>query len=112
MWVTFFTIVAVAVGIAVYLIIGSMRHGATFREVLPPAGLLAFGIALAAGLLVLEGELFPALKYNVAGVNYYLSMGLPSIVSIAVCLWIAKMWGKVFGAKAPEEKKAEPNEFQ
>ena len=103
MWVTFFTIVAVAVGIAMYLIIGSMRHGATFREVLPPAGLLAFGIALAAGLLVLEGELFPALKYNVAGVNYYISMGLPSIVSIAVCLWIAKMWGKMFGKKAGPE---------
>jgi hypothetical protein len=103
MWVTFGTIVAVAVCIAIYLIIGSMRHGATFREVLPPAALLAFGIALAAGLLVLEGKLFPAMTYNVAGMTYYISMGLPSIVSIAVCLGIARMWGKMFGKKAGPE---------
>ncbi len=93
------TILAVALGIGIYLIIGSMRHGATFLEVLPPAALLVFGIAFAAILLVLEGMLFPALVYNVAGVNYYFSMGLPSIVSIAVCLGIAKVWGRMFGSK-------------
>ena len=97
MWITMGTICAVALGIGIYLIVGSMRNGATFREVLPPASLLVFGIALAAGLLVLEGEIFPVLKYNVAGMNYYLSMGLPSIVSIAVCTGIAKVWGKLFG---------------
>ncbi|QDZ08720.1 hypothetical protein FPZ24_15635 [Sphingomonas panacisoli] len=112
MWVTFGVIVAVAVCIAIYLIIGSMRHGATFREVLPPAALLAFGIALAAGLLTLEGILFPAMTYNVAGVTYYMSLGLPSIVAIAVCMGIAKVWGRMFGSTAPEEKRAEPNEFQ
>ena len=103
MWLTFGIIVAVAVCIAVYLIVGSMRHGATFSEVLPPAALLAFGIALAAGLLLLEGELFPALKYDVAGMTYYLSLGIPSIVSIAVCTGIANLWGRVFPAKAKPE---------
>jgi len=96
MWITFFTIVAVAVCIAVYLMIGAIRQGATLREVLPPAALLALGIALAAGLLVLEGALFPALKYDVAGMTHYLSIGLPSIVSIAVCMGIAKAWGRLF----------------
>ncbi len=98
MWITMGTILAVALGIGLYLIIGSMRNGATFLEVLPPASLLVFGIAFAAILLVLEGKLFPAMVYNVAGVDYYISMGLPSIVSIAVCLGIAKVWGKLFGA--------------
>jgi hypothetical protein len=100
MWITMGTIAAVALGIGIYLAVGAMRNGATFLEVLPPVSLLVFGIALAAGLLVLEGEIFPALKYNVAGVNYYFSMGLPSIVSIAVCMGIANLWGRVFGKKA------------
>jgi hypothetical protein len=109
MWITMGSIFAVALGIGIYLIIGSMRHGATFLEVLPPASLLVFGIAFAAILLVLEGKLFPALVYNVAGVDHYISMGLPSIVSIAVCMGIAKVWGKMFGTKeAPPAEKTGP----
>ncbi len=100
MWVTMGTIAAVALCIGLYLAIGSVRAGATWREVLPPVALLVFGIALAGGLLVLEGVVFPALTYNVAGVTYYFSMGLPSIVSIAICLGIAKLWGRVFGSPA------------
>ena len=96
MGVTFMIIVAVAVAIMLWLIIGSMRHGATFREVLPTAALIGFGIALAAGLQVLEGELFPFIKYDSAGVTYYMSMGIPSIIAIAVCIGIAKVWEKVF----------------
>lgn len=103
MWVTFGSIVAVAVGVAIYLIIGSMRNGATFREVLPPAALLAFGIALAATLLTLEGMLFPAMTYNVNGMTYYISMGLPSIIAIIVCMGIARVWGGMFGKKAGPE---------
>ena len=99
------TIAAVALGIGIYLAIGAMRHGATFLEVLPTVSLLVFGIALAAGLLVLEGELFPIMKYQSAGVTYYMSMGIPSLISIAVCMGIAKVWGKMFPAKP---KKSDP----
>lgn len=102
MWMTMAIIAGVALCIGIYLAVESVRHGATWREVLPPAALLTFGIALAAGLLVLEGELFPALKYEAAGMTYYLSLGLPSVISIAVCMGIAKIWGKVFGKADPK----------
>lgn len=99
MWITMASIGAVALGIGLYLIIGAMRHGATFREVLPPAALLTFGIALAAVLLVIEGKLFPFMTYEAAGMTYYLSIGLPSLISIALCMGIAKLWGKMFGTR-------------
>ena len=102
MGTTLLIIVAVAVAITLWLIVGSMRHGATFREVLPTAALLGFGIALAAGLQVLEGELFPFIKYESAGTTYYLSLGIPSVVAIAVCVGIARVWEKVFPPK-PEK---------
>lgn len=97
MWITMASIGAVALGIGLYLMIGAMRNGATFLEVLPPAALLTFGIALATILLVLEGKLFPFMTYEAAGMTYYLSIGLPSVISIAVCMGIAKVWGKLFG---------------
>ena len=100
MWVTMGTIAAVALCIGLYLAIGSVRAGATWREVLPPVALLTFGIALAAALLILEGEVIPGVKYESAGVTYYISMGIPSIVSIAVCLAIAKVWSGMFGSSA------------
>ena len=102
MWITFATIGAVALGIGLYLIIGAMRHGATFLEVLPSAALLTFGIALATVLLVIEGKLFPLMTYEAAGMTYYLSIGLPSVISIAVCLGIAKLWGKMFGKRSED----------
>jgi hypothetical protein len=99
MWITLATIGAVALGISLYLMIGAMRHGATFLEVLPSAALLTFGIALATVLLVIEGKLFPIMVYEANGVTQYLSVGLPSIVSIAVCLGIARLWEKMFGKR-------------
>jgi hypothetical protein len=99
MWITMGTVAAVALCIGAYLAIGSVMKGAKWREVLPPAALLVLGIAFATVLLMLEGEIIPGMKYDVAGVTYYLSMGLPSIVSIAVCMGIAKVWGRVFGSK-------------
>jgi hypothetical protein len=104
MWVTMGTIAAIAICIGIYLAVGSVRAGATWREVMPPVALLTFGIAFAGLLLVLEGKLFPILVYNVAGVDHYISMGLPSIVSIAVCIGIAKVWGRMFGAPANQDK--------
>ena len=103
MWITMASIAAVALGIGLYLIIGAMRHGATFLEVLPSVALLTFGIALATVLLVIEGKLFPILTYESAGMTYYLSIGLPSIISIVVCTGIAKLWGKMFGARTRAE---------
>lgn len=100
MWLTMGMVAGVALCIGLYLAIGSVRAGATWREVLPPVALLTFGIALAAALLILEGEVIPGVKYESAGVTYYMSMGIPSIVSIAVCLGIAKVWGRVFGSSA------------
>ena len=96
----------VALCIGLYLAIGSVRAGATWREVLPPVALLTFGIALASALLILEGEVIPGVKYESAGVTYYVSMGIPSIVSIAVCLGIAKVWGGMFGSSS--KRKADP----
>ena len=107
MWLTMAMVAGVALCIGVYLAIGSVRAGATWREVLPPVSLLVFGIALAAILLVLEGELIPGMKYDVAGVTYYISMGLPSIVSIAVCLGIAKVWGRMFGSSSSKKADSE-----
>jgi hypothetical protein len=74
---------------------------------LPPVALLVFGIALAGVLLILEGEVIPGVKYESAGVTYYISMGLPSIVSIAVCLGIAKVWGRMFGSSAKRKAGSE-----
>lgn len=106
MWLTFGIVVGVALCIGIYLAIGAMRTGATFLEVLPTVSLLVFGIALAAGLLMLEGLLFPALTYKVAGVTQYISMGIPSIISIAVCTGIANVWGRMF-PKAPDQQQGD-----
>jgi hypothetical protein len=103
MWITLGTMGAVALGIGLYLMIGAMRHGATFLEVLPSAALLTFGIALAAALLFLEGKLFPIMTYEAAGMTYYLSIGMPSVISIAICLGIARLWGKMFGKRTTPE---------
>jgi CBS domain containing-hemolysin-like protein len=100
MWITMATIGAVALGTGLYLMIGAMRHGATFLEVLPSAALLTFGIALATVLLVIEGKLFPIMVYEANGVTRYLSVGLPSLVSIAICLGIARLWERMFGKRA------------
>jgi hypothetical protein len=97
MWVTMATVAAVALCIGVYLAIGAMRHGASLGEVLPPAILLSFGIALAAGLLLLEGWLVPDLQWHVAGTTQFITIGIPSIISIAICMGIAKVWGRLFG---------------
>jgi hypothetical protein len=107
MWLTMAMVAGVALCIGIYLAIGSVRAGATWREILPPVALLVFGIALAGVLLILEGEVIPGVKYESAGVTYYISMGLPSIVSIAVCLGIAKVWGEMFGSSSKKKADSE-----